>query len=217
MAGERRVQRMGMALFGLLLVAVCALAAYVLSSARMVPGWLEGWRADTPAVAPSTPRAATPHIAPSTVTTPAPAPAAPPAPEPAPAQAAAPATLPVLIPVEPEHEPEPPEDPEDVLLDAVDRGDLRLGTYGDVTRWHARHRARVPGAAAALPDHFEHMEVYLVQRAFRIPPGLSGAHAVVFVVQEGAPLPKGDPGHSPVLDMASGACRGAICMLLRED
>lgn len=216
MAGERRVQRMGMALFGLLLVAVCAMAAYVVSSARTLPGWLEGWRADAQVVAPSTPPAVPTPIAPPTVTTPAPAPDAPPAPAaPAPAQAAAPATLPVLIPVEEAAKPQ--EDPEDVLLDAVDRGDLRLGTYGDVTRWHARHRARVPGAAAALPDHFEHMEVYLVQRAFRIPPGLSGAHAVVFVVQEGAPLPKGDPGHSPVLDMASGACRGAICMLLRED
>ena len=126
-----------------------------------------------------------------------------------------PTQLPVLMPVE--DEADPTEAPEDVLLDAVDRGDLRLGTYGDVTRWHARHRARAPGAAPSLPDHFEHMDVYIVKRAFRIPPGLAGAHAVVFIVPEGAPMPKGDPGHSPILDMDSGACRGSICMLLRRD
>lgn len=214
MAGEARVGRVGAVLFGVVLVAVLAAGVFVMHGAASLPAWLDAVMPD-PAPAPQV--VPPPPVA--QATTPAPAPASTPLPEapvaPAPAEEAVPAKLPVLMPVE--DEADPTESAEDVLLDAVDRGDLRLGTYGDVTRWHARHRARVPGAASALPDHFEHMDVYIVKRAFRIPPGLAGAHAVVFIVPEGAPMPKGDPGHSPILDMDSGACRGSICMLLRRD
>lgn len=216
MGGEAKVGRMGALLFGVGLVAVLGAGAYVMRGAASLPAWLAnvmpGSQSEADAVLPTPPvaQAPTPAAAPAPDTAPRPeVPAAP-----TPAAEVVPSEMPVLMPVE---EDEPAELPEDVLLDAVDRGDLGLGTYGDVTRWHARHRARVPGAAATLPDHFEHLDVYIVKRAFRIPPGLAGANAVVFIVPEGAPMPKGDPGHSPILDMDSGACRGSICMLLRQD
>lgn len=214
---ENKIQRAGLLLFATMVVAVVGAGAYVFGSGPSLTEWFDevvvGTAPDQPAapVVPTPPPPVTPPPAavPAQVPVPAPQPATP-----APAEQA-PIELPVLMPVE--DDAEPAEWPEDVLLDAVERGDLRLGTYGDVLRWHARHRARVPGASNALPDHFEHLDVYIVKRPFRIPPGLAGADAVVFIVPEGAPFPKGDPGHSPVLDMESGACRGAICMLMRRD
>lgn len=44
-----------------------------------------------------------------------------------------------------------------------------------------------------------------------LPPGLSGAHAAVFIVPPGVPLPRGPRGHSLVLDQGSGACLGWGC------
>lgn len=106
--------------------------------------------------------------------------------------------------------------PEDTLDEALRRGDVRLGTPGDVTRWYELYRRQVPGSGP-LPDSFQHMEVMVVQREMRVPPGLSGANAVIFVVPKGVPLPSGDAGHSPVLDMASGACRGVTCRMMLRD
>lgn len=106
--------------------------------------------------------------------------------------------------------------PEDTLDEALRRGDVRLGTVGDVTRWYELYRRQVPGSGP-LPDSFQHMDVMVVQREMRVPPGLAGANAVIFVVPKGVPLPTGDAGHSPVLDMASGACRGVTCRMMLRD
>lgn len=209
---ENKTQRAGLLLFAVMVVVVVGAGAYVFGSGPSLTAWFDEVVVGTAPDQPAAPVVARP---PPPMTPPSPEPVLAPAPvTPAPAEQV-PTTLPVLMPVE--DAADAAELPEDVLLDAVTRGDLRLGTYGDVLRWHARHRARVPGASDALPDHFEHLDVYIVKRPFRIPPGLAGADAVVFIVPEGAPFPKGDPGHSPVLDMESGACRGAVCMLLRRD
>jgi Ca2+-binding EF-hand superfamily protein len=52
---------------------------------------------------------------------------------------------------------------------------------------------------------------YIVREKIRFPAGLTGAHAVTFLVMKGAPYPDGDPGHSCVVVEESGAKKGANC------
>ncbi len=105
------------------------------------------------------------------------------------------------------------------LVEALRNGALRPGTAGDIGRWKSAYtRATGRGLDRAFDEYTGHMDVYVVQKAFEIPDGLAGANAVVFVVETRVPFPNGDPGHSPILDTASGACVGMICrMLLTEE
>lgn len=45
---------------------------------------------------------------------------------------------------------------------------------------------------------------FLIARKIRFPAGLSGAHSVRFLLGRGVPPPEGDPGHSCVIDQATG-------------
>jgi len=101
------------------------------------------------------------------------------------------------------------------LVEALRSGELRLATAGDFGRWKTSH-ARSGGGNAGrdFNDHVAHMDAYVVQKDFEIPGGLAGAHAVVFLLEPRVPFPRGDAGHSPILDIDSGACIGATCRML---
>ena len=104
------------------------------------------------------------------------------------------------------------------LVEALRSGELRPATASDFNRWkssHARNGGGNPGRS--FDENSAHMEAYVVRKDFEIPVGLSGAHAVVFLVEPLAPFPRGDAGHSPILDMESGACIGAICRMLMQE
>lgn len=104
------------------------------------------------------------------------------------------------------------------LVEALRSGELRLATASDFNRWktsHARNGGGNPGRS--FDENSAHMEAYVVRKDFDIPAGLTGAHAVVFLVEPPAPFPRGDAGHSPILDMESGACIGAICRMLMQE
>jgi len=103
------------------------------------------------------------------------------------------------------------------LVEALRSGELRPATASDFNRWkssHARNGGGNPGRS--FDENSAHMEAYVVRKDFEIPAGLTGAHAVVFLVEPPAPFPRGDAGHSPILDMESGACIGAICRMLMQ-
>jgi hypothetical protein len=104
------------------------------------------------------------------------------------------------------------------LVEALRSGELRPATASDFSRWktsHARNGGRNPGRS--FDEHSSHMDAYVVRKDFEIPAGLSGAHAVVFLVEPLTPFPRGDAGHSPILDMESGACIGPICRMLMSE
>lgn len=104
------------------------------------------------------------------------------------------------------------------LVEALRSGELRPATASDFNRWktsHARNGGRNPGRS--FDENAAHREAYVVRKDFEIPAGLSGAHAVVFLVEPLVPFPRGDAGHSPILDMESGACIGAICRMLMQE
>ncbi len=53
---------------------------------------------------------------------------------------------------------------------------------------------------------------YLINAAIsHFPAGLAGAHSVRFILGKGVPLPGGKPGHSSVIDEATGECRIGRC------
>lgn len=98
------------------------------------------------------------------------------------------------------------------LTEAVRAGVLRPGNSGDLNAWkseYTRNTGRSVGRD--FDDRVRMMQVYVITGDLVIPSGLAGAHAVVFVLNRGAPFPRGNPGHSMILDTQSGSCSGAMC------
>jgi hypothetical protein len=105
------------------------------------------------------------------------------------------------------------------LVEAMRKGLLRPASGSDLSVWKSRwSQANGRSVPRTFDERTRMMTAYVIQRDLDIPAGLSGAHSVVFVLERGVPYPRGDAGHSVILDQATGACMGAVCdMLLRED
>ncbi|QSX78669.1 hypothetical protein [Agrilutibacter solisilvae] len=103
--------------------------------------------------------------------------------------------------------------PQKAVVEALRAGTLRLATSSDLAAWKSRNGQ----AGAVFDERTRYMKAYVITRDFEIPDGLSGADAVLFLIQPGAPYPHGSEGHSPLLDMQSGACIGGICSMLTEE
>jgi hypothetical protein len=69
---------------------------------------------------------------------------------------------------------------------------------------------------ASFDERTMGMPAYVIQRDLEIPGDLYGAHAVIFVLDKGVPYPRGDAGHSVILDQATGACMGPVCGMLLQ-
>lgn len=99
------------------------------------------------------------------------------------------------------------------LIEALRRGELRPGSPADIARWATAARAsgqsieteRLTGGA---------MDVFVIEKDFVVPGRLTGAHAVIFVLDPGRPFPRGDLGHSVILDVPSGSCIGVTCGIM---
>lgn len=193
-----------------LVVAVIALVGLALLSP--LRDWL---------IAPSPPR----QMAEVRASPPAPPPAAPqqavPAPPPAPAVVETPLTLMPATP--PPAAPTPaPAAPaltgEAGLVEGLRVGQLGMASGGDLSRWTLRwSEANGRGVSQRFLDIAQHTKTYVIRKDFTIPDGLSGSHAVIFILDRHVPHPRGNPGHSAILDMTSGACAGALCYSLTED
>jgi len=138
------------------------------------------------------------------------APADTPSADPAPAAAVAPQLQPLYpMPAQPSsHGPEGRAG----LVEALRAGTLRPADGSDLARWRSRYASthgRVPGSE--FDDRLRMMEAYVIRDGMTLPAGLHGAHAVVFLLETGAPYPHGDAGHSVILDLGSGACIGVAC------
>ncbi|HVI58864.1 MAG TPA: hypothetical protein VM619_08300 [Luteimonas sp.] len=102
------------------------------------------------------------------------------------------------------------------LVEALREGKLRLATGADIARWKSRAAMHGNPPARDFDDHLRMLDAYVIRRDFTMPGGLHGAHAAVFLLEDGVPYPRGDAGHSAVLDLASGACVGASCRSLLQ-
>lgn len=105
---------------------------------------------------------------------------------------------------------------------AVASGTLRPATAADADAWATARAKKLPrdvppiaGVGVPKPARPSLYHAYVVLKAFTYPAGLYGAHAATFFVPSGVPRPTGNPGHSAVYDLESGACIGALCNLGR--
>lgn len=157
----------------------------------------------------SAPPASAPEVA-------APAPA-PPAQPTAPVVVETPLTLmPATPPPQPVAAPAAPTG-EAGLVEALRIGQLGLATGGDFSRWSLRwSEANRRGVPQSFMEMAQRMDTYVIRKDFTIPDGLTGAHAVVFILDKDVPFPRGKPGHSTILDITSGACVGTLCYRLTE-
>lgn len=98
------------------------------------------------------------------------------------------------------------------LTEAVRAGMLRPGNSGDINAWKSAYTRKTGRSTGPqFDEHTRVMQVYVITGDLTIPSGLSGANAVVFVLNRGAPFPRGNAGHSMILDVTSGSCSGATC------
>ncbi len=143
---------------------------------------------------------------------------------PAPVEATAEGTVPaesmmVLMPAEPL--PAQPVSPalrgEAGLVEGLRVGQLRLANGNDFSRWALRwSEVNGRGLPAVFRERSGRESAYVIQKDFIIPEGLNGAHSVIFLLETKTPYPRGDPGHSMVLDLSTGACVGATCRTLLD-
>jgi hypothetical protein len=156
-------------------------------------------------------------VSPTVAAQPAPAPAPPPPPLAAPADTLRVEQMVVLMPEDPA--PPAPATPsgQAALVEALRAGQLRPATGGDLSRWAARwSQANGRSVPAVFQERSGHMTSYVIQKDFTIPDGLNGAHAVIFLLETRVSYPRGNPGHSVVLDLSSGACMGLTCGMLLD-
>ena len=146
-----------------------------------------------------------------------------PAPPPAPVQNPAPVErLVTLMPRDPPPvRAAPPASPalsgKAALVEALRAGQLRPANGDDFSRWAARwSAANRRGVPAVFQERSVQMTAYVIQKDFTIPDGLYGAHSVVFLLDTRAPYPRGNPGHSAILDLSTGSCMGALCGILLD-
>jgi hypothetical protein len=103
------------------------------------------------------------------------------------------------------------------LVEAVRAGQLRPANGDDLSRWAARwSAANRRGVPAVFQERSVQMSAYVIQKDFTIPDGLYGSHSVVFLLDTRVPYPRGNPGHSAILDLSTGSCMGALCGILLD-
>jgi DnaJ domain len=103
------------------------------------------------------------------------------------------------------------------LVEGLRAGQLRPANGSDLSRWTRRwSEVNGRGVPAVFQERSGSIASYVIQKDFTIPEGLNGAHAVIFLLDTSAPYPRGNPGHSVVLDLSTGACVGATCGMLLD-
>lgn len=103
------------------------------------------------------------------------------------------------------------------LTEALRAGVLRLGNISDVSSWKRIHEGKTgKSLGPSFDERMNSQKVYVIRRDMVIPSGLNGAHSVVFVLDRGVPFPRGNAGHSVILDMGSGGCSGVVCRMYMQ-
>ncbi|MFT3761369.1 MAG: hypothetical protein QM761_01920 [Pseudoxanthomonas sp.] len=123
--------------------------------------------------------------------------------------------LPRLYPV-PQAAPPPPAGRAGLVVLLRD-GELRLANNSDIARWKLRYaetHGRQP--PREFYERWSMIPTYVIVGDVTFPSSLYGADSVIFLLERGVPYPAGDPGHSPILDMASGNCIGATCRMMLD-
>lgn len=111
------------------------------------------------------------------------------------------------------------------IQQAVSLGLLRVATERDVELYIESYNkfAAPQGRRLLLPTVYGeetsynkmntvlgHNNGYVILKNMRIPEGMGGANAVTFILPTGVPYPKGELGHSVLLNMNDGSCSAVV-------
>ena len=98
------------------------------------------------------------------------------------------------------------------LEEALRGGLIRPAGSDDLRRWIAARTGQADASAGQLqmPAGLQ-SRTFVIERGFQWPGGMQELGAMVFLVEAGAPYPRGDAGQAALLDLSTGACRGALC------
>lgn len=87
----------------------------------------------------------------------------------------------------------------------VQRGILRKATFEDIELMYLTSKESINDYRDLIEErnetYLEGNPIYVVTEEMTFPAGLYGAHSVEFLIPYGVPYPKGNPGHSIVMDM----------------
>jgi len=105
------------------------------------------------------------------------------------------------------------------LEDAVRKGLLRRATAADMEAWSdavaknspQRDLPPIAGQGIPKPPKPPMFNAYVVLKPFTYPAGLYGGNLATFLIPQGVPVPKGNPGHSAVYDFNTLRCSGPLC------
>lgn len=100
------------------------------------------------------------------------------------------------------------------LSQALRANVIRPGTPADLDRFRAKYRSvNQREMGKRLNENVSRLPIYVItgDYTFSSDESLAGANAVLFILDKRVPYPTGDSGHSPILDMNTGACMGQIC------
>ncbi len=100
------------------------------------------------------------------------------------------------------------------LSQALRASVIRPGAPADLDRFRAKYRAvNQREMGKLLNENISRLPIYVIigDYTFSADESLAGANAVLFILDKRVPYPSGDPEHSPILDMNTGACMGQIC------
>ncbi|MGH8083157.1 MAG: hypothetical protein ACREP7_21440 [Lysobacter sp.] len=94
----------------------------------------------------------------------------------------------------------------------VREGYLREARPSDLQQWRMS-QAPADRHESGNSEASQLINAYVVTRAYRMPPGLYGAHRAKFYVPKGVPRPTGELGHSVIYDFNTLSCAGLTCGL----
>ncbi len=117
---------------------------------------------------------------------------------------------------------------------ALVQGSLRVATQADIAGFEKAYRSYVKPESEEVPTfsgssassgtakannrklyYYHSSRTYVITENYSFPDNLGGANAGLFFLPEGVPYPQGDMGHSSLLNMNDGSCRG-LCYGFNE-
>ena len=117
---------------------------------------------------------------------------------------------------------------------ALVQGSLRVSTQADIEEFEKAYRNYVKPESEEVPTfsgsstssstangnnrklyYYHSSRTYVITENYSFPDNLGGANAGLFFLPEGVPYPQGDMGHSSLLNMNDGSCRG-LCYGFNE-
>lgn len=97
------------------------------------------------------------------------------------------------------------------LRELESKGAIRKMTDSDLLRWQNIKDMDTPPTTKLKKSTWVPLKGYMILQEITLPAGLYGSYSAFFFLEEGVPYPKGNLGHSALVDFNSNSCTGLGC------